>query len=83
LSEYNAKWAWIATGIFVVVHNIMCPPGGTMSEKFDEWIEEHPVLARTVVVVVAGHIINVWPERLDPVHQVFVILSVRKNPNVC
>ena len=78
VSNYNARWAWIAIGVFVIVHNLLCPHGHTMSEKFDEWIEVHPILARAGVVVVAGHVINVWPEQVDPVHQLFVLLGARK-----
>lgn len=78
VSNYNARWAWIAIGVFVIVHNLLCPHGHTMSEKFDEWIEVHPLLARAGVMLVALHVANLLRAELDPIHQLFVLLGARK-----
>lgn len=62
---------WIIIG-FVIAFDAATPAGATLSEKMDEWIDEHPFAARAVVVLVAAHLVNAIPPRLDPIHQAFV-----------
>lgn len=64
--------AWWLIGCFVVAFDAITPPGTTLSEKMDEWIDEHPFAARAAVVLVAAHLVNAIPPRLDPIHQAFV-----------
>jgi hypothetical protein len=44
--------------------------GHLLSEQCDRWIEDHPVFARTAILVVGGvltlHLSNALPESFDP-----------------
>lgn len=65
-------------GVFVVAFDAITPEGATLSEKMDDWIEDHPVLTRAGVLLVAAHLINAIPARWDLIHLTFVGLGTLK-----
>lgn len=72
--ELTAKRTWLAIGALVAIHEISCPPGELLSEGADRAIEKHPFLVPALGMVLAGHVLNAFPEKADPVHQGFLLL---------
>jgi hypothetical protein len=68
----SAKTCWAAIGVIVVGHNISADDADTLSEAVDEWIMLHPWLTRAIIAIVALHLANAVPTRIDPIHLVFV-----------
>lgn len=64
--------AWITLGVGVIAYNVSAAGDGEMlSEQADRWIEKHPILARLAIAVVAAHVANLSPSRMDPIHLFF------------
>lgn len=74
--RYGTK-AWIGLGIYLTIVETLAPKGETLSEAVDTWIEKHPGKAiwYTGVFLVAGHLLNLLPPRIDPIHRCFISLS--------
>ena len=70
--RYGNK-AWLGLGIYLAVVELLAPPGETLSEAMDEWLQRHPgkALSHILVGVTAAHLVNLIPQRYDPIHQVF------------
>ena len=74
-SRGNLAWMLLAAG--VVGYNVSAVGDGQMlSEQADRWIEKHPILVRLAIALVAAHVANLAPSRLDPIHSFF--LAVRR-----
>lgn len=58
--------AWFGLVAGVVAYDLLCPPGETLSEGYDSFIERHKVLALGAVAVTGAHLINAIPKNLDP-----------------
>lgn len=71
----RARDAWLILVAHIVLYEIACPLGQTYSEEADRWIEAHPVRTRILVLLVALHLINAIPSRVDPIHQLALILK--------
>jgi len=67
------SWAWTGLATGVVTYNVLTKDGEMLSEQADRWIERHPFWARMAVAVVAAHVANVAPRRLDLVHLFFTL----------
>jgi hypothetical protein len=67
--------AWAAIGLSVLVYECCAPPGQLLSEAVDKYRDRHPVLTSSVIVLLAGHLLRIWPRHIDPLHQ----LAVRVN----
>lgn len=61
-----ADRAWIALGVGVLVWDATCPPGQMLSQASRRYRDAHPVLWPAAIVYMAGHLMHVWPERVDP-----------------
>lgn len=74
--RYATK-AWIGLAVYIAAVEIAAPPGETLSEAVDNWIERHPgkALWYAGVFVVATHLLNLMPKRFDPIHRMFAVLS--------
>lgn len=72
--EITAKRTWIAIGALVAMHEVYCPPGELLSEGADRAIAKYPVAVPVLGAVLAGHVLNVFPEKVDPVHQGFQLI---------
>jgi len=62
--------AWLALAAGVVAWEIA--GAELLSEAVDRYLEAHPWLTRAVIAIVALHLANLLPERLDPLHQIAV-----------
>jgi len=58
----------------------LAPEGETLSEAVDTWIERHPGRAVWYILVAAvgGHLLNLIPEPIDPLHRAFTAAKQRK-----
>ena len=63
-----ADKAWLALAGGILAYEIRAPRGELMSEGVDRYLEAHPWLTRAVVAAVVGHLLNVLPGPLDPLH---------------
>lgn len=71
--RYGARgWAGLAAHIAVI--ELLAPPGETLSEAVDGWMLRNRgrVLWFALVGIVAAHLLNLLPERVDPIHRIFV-----------
>jgi hypothetical protein len=66
--------AWLTLGTGVIVYDVLCTEGDTMSEAADRYMLRHPWLVRAVAFVLAAHVCNLVPNRLDAVHGMFVAI---------
>lgn len=57
--------AWIALGVGVVAWDAACPRGEMLSEASARYAKTRPWLWKGLVVYVAGHLMHIWPERID------------------
>ena len=66
----SARRAWGALALSVVVYEIACPKGETLSEGIDRLMETRKgkALAIGAVGLTASHLINAIPEKFDPFH---------------
>ena len=62
----SAKQAWGVLAAGVAAYEIACQEGELLSEGVDDWLAVRPILTRTVIAVVALHLGNAIPPRLDP-----------------
>jgi hypothetical protein len=63
----NAKQAWGVLAAGVLAYEIACREGELLSEGVDDWVSAKPLLTRTVIAVMALHLGNAVPPRLDPI----------------
>ncbi len=73
---------WAAIGGLVAVHNVAAAGRGTpmLSETFDGFRKQHPVLAHVVVAFVAGHLLRRLPPVLDPLGAVMGLIAGKIGP---
>lgn len=72
----SSDYAWMTLGAGVLGYDILCGEGLTLSERVDDWLTTHPVATRAAVIILAAHLINAVPERVDIVHQGFIVLRL-------
>lgn len=70
--RYATK-AWIGLAVYLAAVEVCAPNGETLSEAVDDWIDHHPGKATwyALVGVVAAHLLNLLPEKYDPIHRLF------------
>jgi hypothetical protein len=70
--RYGNK-AWIGLAVYLAIVEILAPPGETLSEAMDEWLQSHlgKALSYTAVGVTAAHLVNLLPQQFDPIHRAF------------
>ena len=78
LERVRGEQAWFALAVLVVGYELLAAPGELLSEAVDRFIERHPVLARTAILLVAAHLCNALPDRVDPIHLLAVALRERE-----
>ncbi|WKW86144.1 hypothetical protein SEA_JONJAMES_171 [Gordonia Phage JonJames] len=75
----GAKHAWYTVWSIVIGYDLYCllfrPPGQTMSEEVDTWVERRPIATRIFFVLLAAHIANLTPPKYDVVHHGAVFIG--------
>lgn len=66
--------AWAALGGAVVIYEMLCVEGELLSEVADRALIAHPYLTRLGIGLVALHLVNAIPPRVDPIHQLAVLM---------
>lgn len=74
LERIRGEQAWVALAVIVVGYEIYAAPGELLSEAVDRFLARHPVLTRAAIMLVAAHLCNALPERVDPIHLLAVAL---------
>ncbi len=69
MKKVKGEHAWLFVLASVVGYEALAVDGELMSETIDKLLVTHPVLTRALIVVVAAHLINLLPQRFDPVHR--------------
>lgn len=73
--ELTAKRAWAAIGLGVLAYEIACPKDELLSEGVDRALESHKAMTLAGIGVVALHLANLLPDRLDPLSQGLKLLK--------
>lgn len=68
-SSLSAEKAWATLLGAVLVWDMACPPGETLSEGVDRLVGPHPILTRAAIGYTALHLMNLLPPQLDLFHQ--------------
>lgn len=61
--------AWVALAGSVICYDLLAKDGQTLSEGVDHYLEKHPVMTLGAIAITAGHLANIIPESIDPIHQ--------------
>lgn len=59
-----AAWVGVVGGI--LIYEVLAPDNELMSEAVDRAIAKHPILTRVLIFLVALHLSNLLPPRIDP-----------------
>lgn len=65
----EAALGWFAVGAVVVAYELVAPDGQLLSEGIDRALIRWPVATRVGVALVACHLLNLIPTRVDPLHR--------------
>jgi hypothetical protein len=69
----SADKAWLALAAGILAYELGAPEHELMSEGCDRYLEARPWLTRAVVAAVAGHLLNLTPRPVDPLHWLSVL----------
>jgi hypothetical protein len=64
--------AWATIGLGVLVYELYAPPGQLLSERVDCYRMRYPILTNAVILYLALHLLRVWPQPVDPLHQIAI-----------
>lgn len=65
-------YAWITIAVGIGAYEIgaaLHRDGELLSEACDRYRRDHPVITYLGIAYLAGHLARVWPQRVDPLHQ--------------
>lgn len=62
--------AWAALAIAVVGYEVVAPKGELLSHAFDRFLERRPLLTWGATLIIAAHLLNVLPNRVDPIRPI-------------
>ena len=68
-----ADRAWLALAFGVLAYDLLAPPGETLSEGADRYMDSHPWVTRAVAAALVCHVCNVVSPRYDPIHRAFAL----------
>jgi len=62
----HSDWAWLTLAAAIVAYETRAPRGQLLSQAVDRYRARRPVTTTAVIVYLAGHLMRVWPSRIDP-----------------
>lgn len=65
-------YACLALGVGVGTWDLLAPPKQTISEAADDYLQRRRAATEVGLLVLYLHVANKLPQRLDPVHGMFV-----------
>lgn len=71
--------AWIALAGSIALYEIKAPRGELLSEACDRYRTAKPIATHAAILLIAGHLARIWPQRLDPLCRI-ATLKGRKTP---
>ena len=71
-----ADRAWLTLAVGVGAYDLCCAPGETLSEGADRYPRWLVVPGATLI---AAHVANLIPARLDPIHLLFAAVCALRN----
>ncbi|AYQ98523.1 hypothetical protein SEA_REPTAR3000_37 [Mycobacterium phage Reptar3000] len=75
-----ADRAWLALVAGVVAYEVFAPRGELLSEGMDRYLAGRWAWpTRAAVVVTAAHLLNVLPDRIDPIHRLGALVVPRRS----
>lgn len=73
----EAALGWAAVVSVIAAYELVAPEGQLLSEGIDRALIRWPIATRITVAVVALHLLNLIPARIDPLHR---LVSLRGLP---
>ncbi len=64
-----SDWAWVSLVTGIATYEVRCKHGQYMSDASSRYRRAQPILWPAVICLVAGHLLEVIPERFDPIHR--------------
>lgn len=61
-----ADRAWLTLAAGVIAWDVVCPHDEMLSDASARYTKNHPLAWGGLVIYIAGHLIHVWPRRVDP-----------------
>lgn len=68
-----ADRAWLALAGGILAYDLACPPGETLSEGMGRYHQARPWATRIGIAVVALHLLDWLPAKLDPFTSITLI----------
>ncbi|QFG08887.1 hypothetical protein PBI_MALAGASYROSE_37 [Mycobacterium phage MalagasyRose] len=69
-----ADRAWLTIAAVVLTYEAGAPRGELLSEGVDRYLVRRPWVTRVVVGYLGAHLLNLIPERVDPLTRIAVAL---------
>lgn len=63
--------AWLTLAAGIIVYELGAEQDELLSEAADRAMLRHPWIVRAVALMLACHVANISPQRLDPIHWLF------------
>lgn len=76
MKRATGEKAWVALTLGIILYEMFAPPQQLLSEAIDRLLLRHPVLVRVGIMLVALHLINALPTKLDPIHHTATIFNM-------
>lgn len=74
----TAERAWAAMVASIIAYEVAAPPQQLLSEGIDRLLIRHPIATHAVIGVTALHLLNLLPDRADPLHMISANHHLRK-----
>lgn len=65
--------AWLTLAAGIIVYELSAEDGELLSESADRAMLRHPWIVRAAALMLACHVANITPARVDPVHWLFTL----------
>jgi hypothetical protein len=69
--------AWCVLAAGVIGYDLFASDGQTLSEGVDRYLQARPRGTRLAIGILAIHLLNMVPERYDPLHWLFVTARLK------
>ena len=60
--------AWLSLLAAIIAYELAAPSDELLSQAVDRYRRRHPMIVIGAVGYVAGHLLRIWPPRIDPLH---------------
>lgn len=69
--------AWCVLAAGVIIYDFLSSDGQTLSEGVDRYLQARPHGTRLAIAILAVHLLNMVPDRYDPLHWLFVTAKLK------